>query len=48
MNSRLSNRLPRTLLRAPLSRKPFCLANSGAPPPAYFEVRDGPVIGPKQ
>ena len=26
----------------------FCLANNGTPPPSYFVVGDGPVIGPKQ
>ena len=26
----------------------FCLANAGAPPPGYFAVGDGPVVGPKQ
>ncbi len=26
----------------------FCLANAGTPPPGYFAVGDGPVIGPKQ
>jgi hypothetical protein len=26
----------------------FCLANSGSPPPGYFAVGDGPIIGPKQ
>ncbi len=26
----------------------FCLANNGTPPPNYFVVGDGPVIGPKQ
>jgi hypothetical protein len=28
--------------------KAFCLANSGTPPPGYFVIGDGPVIGPKQ
>jgi hypothetical protein len=26
----------------------FCLANGGAPPPGYFVIGDGPIIGPKQ
>jgi hypothetical protein len=26
----------------------FCLANAGMPPPGYFVLGDGPVIGPKQ
>ena len=28
--------------------KAFCQANGGAPPPGYFVIGDGPVIGPKQ
>jgi hypothetical protein len=28
--------------------KAFCLANNGTPPPGYFVIGDGPVIGPKQ
>ena len=30
------------------SAQSFCLANQGAPPPGYFVIGDGPVIGPKQ
>ncbi len=26
----------------------YCLANNGAPPPGYFVIGDGPIIGPKQ
>jgi CSLREA domain-containing protein len=26
----------------------YCQANNGAPPPGYFVIGDGPVIGPKQ
>jgi hypothetical protein len=26
----------------------FCGANGGAPPPGFFVIGDGPVIGPKQ
>jgi hypothetical protein len=26
----------------------YCQANGGAPPPGYFTIGDGPVIGPKQ
>ena len=26
----------------------YCQANSGAAPPSYFLIGDGPVIGPKQ
>lgn len=28
--------------------KSFCEANNGAPPPGYFVIGDGPIIGPKQ
>jgi hypothetical protein len=28
--------------------KAFCDANGGAPPPGYFVIGDGPIIGPKQ
>jgi hypothetical protein len=28
--------------------KAFCEANNGAKPPGFFEIGDGPVIGPKQ
>ncbi len=28
--------------------KTFCDANGGAPPPGYFVIGDGPIIGPKQ
>jgi hypothetical protein len=28
--------------------KAFCEANNGAPPPGYFVIGDGPIIGPKQ
>ena len=28
--------------------KAFCEANNGAPPPGYFLIGDGPIIGPKQ
>jgi photosystem II stability/assembly factor-like uncharacterized protein len=28
--------------------KSFCLANNGQPPPGYFVIGDGAVIGPKQ
>jgi hypothetical protein len=28
--------------------KAYCLAHNGAPPPGYFVIGDGPVIGPKQ
>jgi hypothetical protein len=28
--------------------KAFCEANSGAAPPGYFVIGDGPIIGPKQ
>jgi hypothetical protein len=30
------------------SARSYCLANNGAPPPGYFVIGDGPVIGPKQ
>jgi hypothetical protein len=30
------------------SARAYTLANNGAPPPGYFVVGDGPVIGPKQ
>ena len=26
----------------------FCLANGGSPPPGYFLIGDGPILGPKQ
>jgi hypothetical protein len=26
----------------------FCQANAGTPPPGYFVIGDGPIIGPKQ
>jgi len=26
----------------------YALANGGAPPPGYFVIGDGPIIGPKQ
>jgi hypothetical protein len=26
----------------------YCLSHNGAPPPSYFVVGDGPVIGKKQ
>jgi hypothetical protein len=26
----------------------FCQANAGMPPPGYFIIGDGPIIGPKQ
>ena len=28
--------------------KAYCLAHTGAPPPGYFVIGDGPVVGPKQ
>jgi hypothetical protein len=28
--------------------KAFCEANNGAPPPGYFVIGDGPIVGPKQ
>ena len=28
--------------------KAFCQANNGSPPPGYFTIGDGPIIGPKQ
>jgi hypothetical protein len=28
--------------------KAYCFAHNGAPPPGYFVVGDGPVVGPKQ
>ena len=28
--------------------KAFCEANNGSPPPGYFVIGDGPIIGPKQ
>jgi hypothetical protein len=28
--------------------KAYCLAHGGAPPPGYFLIGDGPVVGPKQ
>ena len=28
--------------------KAFCEANNGSPPPGYFTIGDGPIIGPKQ
>jgi hypothetical protein len=31
-----------------VAARAFCLANNGAPPPGYFVVGDGPVVGPKQ
>lgn len=30
------------------SAQAFCQANGGAPPPGYFIIGDGPVVGPKQ
>jgi hypothetical protein len=26
----------------------FCLADGGSPPPGYFVIGDGPIIGPTQ
>jgi hypothetical protein len=28
--------------------KSFCEANNGSPPPGYFVIGDGPIVGPKQ
>jgi hypothetical protein len=30
------------------SARSYCLANNGAPPPGYFVIGDGPIIGPRQ
>jgi hypothetical protein len=26
----------------------YCTANNGAPPPGYFQLGNGPIVGPKQ
>jgi hypothetical protein len=38
----------RSVLNQAAAAKAFCLHNDGTPPPGYFVIGDGPVLGPKQ